>query len=203
MHGPGCLRLVVAMMEKLALRGTVLPGEVDLPAPLTAAQHGQLQAALAAVGMELRANKRPTLVESIRRVIVEMVNDNDPAHKTKNSVYISSRLHYDYTYLANIFSLATGRTIEHFVIARKIERVKDLLRFGELTLTQISHKLNYSSVAHLSHQFKKVTGLTPSLFKQCLARKCVNCVIFCYSYVTVFSVPAPNFAAPQLPHGFN
>jgi AraC-like DNA-binding protein len=105
------------------------------------------------------------LIERIKNVIVEMVHYEEEIPKVNFSIFLSEKLHYDYTYLANLFSEVTGITIEHFIISHKIERAKELLLYGELNLTQISYKLNYSSVGHLSNQFKKVTGLTPTYFK--------------------------------------
>ena len=109
--------------------------------------------------------KKAILIEKIKNVIIEMVYYEDELPKARNSDYLSEKLHYDYTYLANLFSEATGITIEHYILLHKIERVKELLLYDELTLTEISYRLNYSSVAHLSAQFKKITGLTPSYFK--------------------------------------
>ena len=111
-------------------------------------------------------DKKAVLIEKIKNAVVMMVHHTDELPKMKNSVYISQTLQYDYTYLANFFSEATGITIEHYIIAHKIERVKELLLYDELNLTQIANKLNYSSVSHLSNQFKKTTGLTPSFYKQ-------------------------------------
>jgi AraC-like DNA-binding protein len=106
------------------------------------------------------------LIEKIKNIIIEMVHYADEPLKTNFSDYLSGKLHYDYTYLSNIFSEVTGITIEHFIINHKIERVKELLLYDELTLSEISYRLNYSSVAHLSNQFKKVTGLTPTYFRR-------------------------------------
>jgi AraC-like DNA-binding protein len=129
-----------------------------------------LKAALLKSGLELMDDQRAMLIEKIKIVIVEMVHYTDEPLKINFSNFLSEKLDYDYTYLANIFSEVTGTTIEKFIIAHKIERVKELLLYDELNLTEISYRLNYSSVAHLSNQFKKVTGLTPSFFKQ-LKRK--------------------------------
>jgi AraC-like DNA-binding protein len=106
------------------------------------------------------------LVEKVKNLVVEMIHYADELPSVKKSVYISGKLQHDYTYLANLFSEVTGITIEHFIIAHKIEKVKELLLYDELNLTEISYKLHYSSVAHLSNQFKKVTGLTPTYFKR-------------------------------------
>ena len=111
-------------------------------------------------------DKKAILIEKIKSVIIEMVHYDDDKPKVNFSDYLTEKLSYDYTYLANLFSEVTGVTIEYFIIAHKIERVKELLIYDELNLTEISYKLNYSSVAHLSTQFKKVTGLTPSFYKQ-------------------------------------
>jgi len=111
-------------------------------------------------------DKRAVLIEKIKTVIIEMVHFSDELPKTNYSDYISEKLHYDYTYLSNLFSEVKGITIQQFIIIHKIERVKELLLYDELSLTEISYRMQYSSVAHLSNQFKKVTGLTPSVFKQ-------------------------------------
>jgi AraC-like DNA-binding protein len=116
-------------------------------------------------GLELLDNKKQILVEKIKNVIVEMVHYADEIPQVNDSNYISEKLGYDYTYLSNIFSEVKGTTIQQYIIRHKIERAKELLLYDELTLTEIAWKLHYSSVAHLSNQFKKVTGLTPSYFK--------------------------------------
>ena len=141
-------------------------GEVDLARDLTIRQKIDLKQNLLKHGLELMDDKRSVLIEKIKRIIIEMVHYTEEFPNVNNSVYISEKLNYDYTYIANLFSEVTGTTIEHFIIAHKIEKVKELLVYDELSLTEISYKLNYSSVAHLSAQFKKVTGLTPSHFKK-------------------------------------
>jgi AraC-like DNA-binding protein len=110
-------------------------------------------------------DKKAILIEKVKNVIIEMVHYAEDRPKTNFSDYLSEKLKLDYTYLANLFSEVTGMTIEHYIIAHKIERVKELLLYDELTLTEISYMLNYSSIAHLSNQFKKVTGLTPTFFR--------------------------------------
>ena len=110
--------------------------------------------------------KRAVLIEKIKAVVVEMVHYTDELPKTNFSDYLSAKLHHDYTYLANLFSEVQGTTIEQFIIAHKIERIKELIIYDELNITEIAFKMNYSSVAHLSNQFKKGTGLSPSHFKQ-------------------------------------
>ncbi|MBU6120207.1 helix-turn-helix domain-containing protein [Hymenobacter siberiensis] len=166
MVSPRCIVMVEAALGALGLSGSVVVlGQAEIPTRITLDQHCELKASLAALGLELMDDERATLIERIEAVIVEMVDgDDDTVRETKNSAYISSRLNYNYTYLANTFAIATGSTIERFIIYRKIQRIKELLRYDKLTLTQISYKLNYSSVAHLCKQFKKATGLTTSGF---------------------------------------
>ena len=161
-----CKMMVKAELEKLGLHyGNVELGEADIKENITPEQAEQLKKALLRSGLELMDDKRAMLIEKIKNVIVEMVHYSDELPKIKNSAYISEKLDHDYTYLSNLFSEATGITIEHYIINHKIEKVKELIIYDELNLTEIAWKLNYSSVAHLSTQFKKVTGLTPSYFK--------------------------------------
>lgn len=162
-----CKMVVKAELDNLGLRhGAVELGQVEMIEKPTPEQLEQLSKALLRSGLELMEDKRAVLIEKIKNVIVEMVHYADEFPKIKNSDYIHEKLDYDYTYLANLFSETTGTTIEQFIIAHKIERVKELLIYDELNLTEISYKLNYSSVAHLSSQFKKITGLTPSFYKK-------------------------------------
>lgn len=159
--------LVKAELEKLGLHYRVVDlGEVDIQENITPEQHDQLRTALLKSGLDLLDDKRSILIEKIKNVIVEMVHYEDEFPKTKNSDYIGTKLNHNYTYLANLFSEATGTTIEHFIIIHKIERAKELIIYDELNLTEIAWRLNYSSVAHLSNQFKKITGLTPSFFRK-------------------------------------
>ncbi|MBP7924524.1 MAG: helix-turn-helix transcriptional regulator, partial [Saprospiraceae bacterium] len=116
-------------------------------------------------GLELLDDKKSILIEKIKNVIIEMIHYSDEIPQVNYSNYISEKLGYDYTYLANTFSEVKGITIQQFIIIHKIERVKELLLYEELTLTEIAYQLHYSSVAHLSNQFKKITGLTPTYFK--------------------------------------
>jgi AraC-like DNA-binding protein len=113
----------------------------------------------------LMDDKKAVLIEKIKNVITEMIHHSEELPKVNYSAYISEKLDYDYTYLSNLFSEVKGITIQQFIIIHKIEKVKELLFYDELNLTEISYKLHYSSVAHLSNQFKKVTGLTPSDYK--------------------------------------
>lgn len=158
--------LVKAELERLGLHYTTVElGEVDIMENITAEQHDQLDRSLKKAGLELMDDKKSMLVEKIKNVIIEMIHYADELPLTKYSVFLSEKLNYDYTYLANLFSEVRGITIEHFIIIHKIERVKELLVYGDLNLTEIADKLHYSSVGHLSNQFKKTTGLTPSHFK--------------------------------------
>jgi AraC-like DNA-binding protein len=138
---------------------------------ITVNQREQLNSALVLAGLELMDDKRAVLIERIINVITEMIHYSNDVPKVNYSDYISEKLNYDYTYLSNIFSDVKGITIQQFIIIHKIERAKELLLYDELNLTEISYKLHYSSVAHLSNQFKKITGLSPSHFKQLKNRK--------------------------------
>ncbi len=141
-------------------------GEVEIMEKITAEQSEHLKLALLESGLELIDDKRSVLIERIKNVIIEMVNHTDEVIKINFSHHLSEKLNYDYTYLANLFSEVQGTTIEQYIIAHKIERIKELIIYGELNITEIAWKMNYSSVAHLSNQFKKMTGLTPSHFKK-------------------------------------
>ena len=159
-------------LRKLGLHFVVVDlGEVDVMEDLTAEQLAQLSAGLLSTGLELMDDKRAILIEKIQNVITEMIHNADDMPKMNYSDYISEKLDYDYTYLSNIFSEVKGITIQQFIIVHKIERVKEYLIYDELNLTEISYKLHYSSVAHLSNQFKKVTGLSPSQYKQLKDKK--------------------------------
>ena len=133
-----------------------------------------LKANLLKSGLELLDDKKSILIERIKNVITEIIHHSDEVPKANYSNLISERLGYDYTYLSNIFSEVKGTTIQQFIIINKIERVKELLLYDELNLTEISYKLHYSSVAHLSNQFKKVTGLSPSYFKRLRTKRKEN-----------------------------
>jgi YesN/AraC family two-component response regulator len=162
-----CKMMVKSELEKLGLSyGSVELGEVVLLETLSEEKRMQLESALLSSGLELMGDSKSIMIEKIKRIIIEMVHYEDEYPKVKHSVYIGEKLKQDYTYLANLFSAATGITIEQYIITHKIEKVKELLLYDEFNLTEISYKLNYSSVSHLSAQFKKVTGLTPTYFKE-------------------------------------
>ncbi len=141
-------------------------GEVDIMENISLAQREQLKSGLLKSGLELMDDKRAVLIEKIKNVIIEMVHHTDEVIKVNFSDYLSEKLKHDYTYMSNLFSEVQGTTIEQFIISHKVERIKELIIYGELNITEIAWKMNYSSVAHLSNQFKKATGLTPSHFKQ-------------------------------------
>jgi len=154
-------------LKKLELHFIVVDlGEVEIMENISAEQHEQLKIALLNSGLELMDNKRAVLIEKIKNTIIEMIHYTDEIIKIKFSNFLSEKLNHDYTYLANLFSEVQGITIEQYIISHKIERIKELIIYDELNITEIAWKLNYSSVAHLSNQFKKVTGLSPSHFKQ-------------------------------------
>lgn len=159
-------------LKKLGLHFIVVDlGEIEVMENITPDQRADLKAALLIAGLELMDDKRAVLIEKIKNTIVEMVHHTDEVIKTNFSDYLSKKLNHDYTYLANLFSEVQGTTIEQFIISHKVERIKELIIYGELNITEISWKMNYSSVAHLSNQFKKVTGLSPSHFKQLKDKK--------------------------------
>ena len=139
-------------------------GEVEIMERLTGEQREKLKHTLEEAGLELIDDKRSILIEKIKSTIIDLVHNSDETIKPKLSVYLSKKLNHNYTYLANIFSQVQAVSIEQFMILHKVERIKELLMYGELNISEISYKMNYSSTAHLSTQFKKVTGLTPSNF---------------------------------------
>jgi AraC-like DNA-binding protein len=161
-----CKMLVKEELKKLGLHYILVEmGVAEIMENITAAQREEIRVALLKSGLELMDDKRAVLIERIKNVIIEMIHYSDEIPKVNFSDYLSEKLDYDYTYLANLFSEVQGTTIEKFIISHKIERVKELIIYDELSLTEIAWKMHYSSVAHLSNQFKKSTGLTPSHFK--------------------------------------
>lgn len=162
-----CKMAVKEELKKLRLHFIVVDlGEVEIMENISEEPREQLKIALLNIGLELMDNKRAVLIERIKNVVIEMVHHTNEESKTNFSDFLSKRLNHDYTYLANLFSEVQGTTIEHFIIAHKIERIKELIIYDELSISEIAWKMNYSSVAHLSNQFKKVTGLSPSHFKK-------------------------------------
>jgi AraC-like DNA-binding protein len=170
-----CKMLVESVLNELELPHNIVElGTVELLADLTTEKREQLEKELLKSGLVLMEDKKAVLIEKIKHIIIEMVHYSEELPRINFSNFLSQKLGYDYTYLANIFSEVKGVTIEHYLIANKIERVKELLLYNELNLTEISYLMNHSSVAHLSAQFKNVTGLTPTYFKQLKAKRRKN-----------------------------
>ena len=170
-----CKMMVKEELKKLGLHYVIVElGMIDLLEDITIDQRKKLKENLLKSGLELLDNKKSILIEKIKNVIVELIHYSDELPKVNYSDYISEKLSYDYTYLANIFSEVKGITIQQFIIIHKIERVKELLIYNELNLTEISYRMHYSSVAHLSKQFKKITGLTPTFYKQLKDKRKAN-----------------------------
>lgn len=162
-----CKMMVKTELEKLGIHySSVELGEAIINENLSPSQRDELNTALERSGLELMDDKRAMLIEKIKNVIIEAIHYSDESLKVNFSAHLSETLQHDYPYFANLFSEVESTTIEHFIIKHKIERVKELLVYDELTHTEIAYKLHYSSVAHLSNQFKKNTGLTPSFFKK-------------------------------------
>ena len=161
-----CKMLVKEELKKLGIFYAVVDlGVIEILEDITSEQREQLKINLKKSGLELMDDKRSVLVESIKNVITEMIHYTDEKPRLNYSDYISEKLGYNYTYLANVFSEVKGITIQQFIILNKIEKIKELLLYDELSLKEISYRLHYSSVAHLSNQFKKITGLTPTFYK--------------------------------------
>jgi len=165
-----CIRCKMVVRDELTKLGlkylSVELGEADIEEDISPERREKFRAGLLKYGLELMDDKKSVLIQKIKTVIIELVHYSEEPLAINLSDYLSQKLNYDYTYLANLFSEVQGITIEKFFISHKIERVKELLVYNELTLAEIAYKMHYSSVAHLSTQFKKVTGLTPSHFKQ-------------------------------------
>jgi len=161
-----CKMVVKSELEKLGIHHTTIEyGETEIMEDISQEQREKLDIALRRSGLELMDDKKSILVEKIKTLIIELVHYSDKQLKINLSNYLSEKLNHNYSYLSNLFTEVKGTTIEHFYLAHKIEKVKELLVYDELNLTEIAYKMHYSSVAHLSTQFKKMTGLTPSHFK--------------------------------------
>ena len=162
-----CKIMVQDELKRLGLHYVIVDlGMVEILEDTSDEQRESLKINLFQSGLELLDDKRSILIEKIKGAIVDMIHHTDKLPSTNYSDYLSEKLGYDYTYLSNIFSEVKGTTIQHYIILNKIERVKELLLYNELNLTEIAYMLHYSSVAHLSNQFKKITGLSPSFFKK-------------------------------------
>lgn len=170
-----CRMIVASELTKLDIRiNSIALGVADTPDDLSDKTKEQLKINLRAVGLDLITNSKLILIEKIKNTIIEAIHYSDELIKTNFSDYISKKLNYDYTYLANIFSEVKGMSIQQFIILNRVEKIKELLLYDELNLSEISDKLHYSSASHLSTQFKKVTGLAPSFFKRLKKRRSQN-----------------------------
>ena len=158
--------IVRAELDNLGLHCTSVElGQVQIKEPLSDNKLFLLKEALLKSGLELLDDKRTILVEQIKNVIIEMIHYADEMPEAKMSVYLSNKLQYDYTYLANVFSEIKGISIKHFIIIHKIEKIRELIIYDELTFSEIAYRMQYSSSAHMTNQFKKITGFTPTYFK--------------------------------------
>lgn len=161
-----CISAVKKALKSLDVHYVVVHlGEVDVMETLSEEQRLHLKRELSESGLELMDDKKGVLVEAIKKAITETIYGENQIAKTSFSGMLSQKLGHDYTHMANLFSEVMGTTIEHFVIKHKVERIKELMVFGDLSITEIAWIMNYSSVAHLSNQFKKITGFTPTYFK--------------------------------------
>lgn len=162
-----CKMMVKEELKKMGLHYMVVDlGEVEIMETLQDTQWQSLKEALKVSGLELMDDKRTILIEKIIHVIMEMIHGSEDLPVVNYSNHISEKLNYDYTYLSNLFTEIKGITIQQFIILHKIERIKELIIYDEFNITEIAWKMNYSSVAHLSNQFKKITGFSPTHFKQ-------------------------------------
>ena len=162
-----CKMAVKEALKSLGLHFVLVDlGEIDIMENISAEQKQKLQELLNVSGLELMDDKKAVLIEKIKNVIIDIVHYSSELPSINFSDYISEKLNLDYTYLSNIFSEVQGTTIQQFLIVHKIERVKELLMYNEMNLTEISYQMQYSSVAHLSNQFKKITGLSASEFQK-------------------------------------
>ena len=167
-----CQSVVKSELKKLGLHYSYVDlGESEILEDLTEELHAQLNTALKKSGLELMDDKKSILVERIKTTIIELIHYTDDQIKVNLSDYLSEKLNYNYTYLSNLFTETKGTTIEKYYLAHRIEKAKELLVYDEMNLSEIAYKLHYSSVAHLSNQFKKMTGLTPSHFKNLKHKK--------------------------------
>lgn len=162
-----CKMIVDQQLNRLSIHNAIVKlGEIDLLEEISIVQLEGLRTCLSKFGLVILDDKKSLLVEKIKKVIIELVHYKEDTLNMNFSEYLSKMLNYEYTFLANLFSEVEGVNVEHYLITHKIERVKELLVYDKLTLTDISYRMNYSSVAHLCNQFKKITGLTPSYYKK-------------------------------------
>ena len=167
-----CRIIMQEQLERLAIKYELLEfGEIEISDSVSEENFTELQNSLERYGIEIINNQKSQLVQRIKDTIIEMIYEKDKLPTSTISNYLADKLNLSYGYIANVFSEYTYTSIENFIIIQKIERAKKLIVEDGLTLTEVSYKLNYSSVAYLSAQFKKVTGLTPSMFKRIVDRR--------------------------------
>ncbi len=167
-----CILVVRNELERIGAKAQAVDlGEVTLSQPLTSAQRQTLEEAFRSLGFELIDDRKSKIIDKVKTLIIELVHQHNSELRTNLSEYLTRHIYHDYSYITHLFSEVEGTTIEKYFIAQKIERVKELLVYDEMTLTEIAFLLHYSSVAHLSHQFKQVTGLTPTHFKNIRTQK--------------------------------
>lgn len=167
-----CIKVVKEELDRLGIDySSVSLGEAELPEPVNADKFEQLKSVLLQNGFELIDNVRVKLIETVKTLIINSIYNNDKPEEINYSRYLSEKTGKPYTYLSGLFSSVENITIEKFIILQKIERAKELLVYGELTLSEIAYRLGYSSVQHLSNQFRKTTGFTPSYFKELKEQK--------------------------------
>lgn len=169
-----CILAVEHVLRQLAIPfQQVTIGEIHLEKPVSPGDGKLLAAELSRIGLELIDDRAGAIIEKIKQLVIKKARNEVAGKeaKMKLSAYLSQHLHHEYTYLSSLFSSVEGRTIENYLIEQRIEKVKELLVYKEMTLSEIAFQLEYSSVAHLSGQFKKITGLTPSHFKQVGSQK--------------------------------
>jgi AraC-like DNA-binding protein len=161
-----CIKSVTDVLCELGIEHkSVLLGEVELTNPIDTSQKEKLKNRLNGEGFELIDDKKSRIIEQIKKLLLELAQKEYSEKKITLSNYLSENLHHDYSYLSSLFSSIEGKTIESYFILQKIEKIKELLVYDELNISEIAYRLGYSSVAHLSTHFKNVTGLTPSHFK--------------------------------------
>lgn len=162
-----CKIAVKEELKKLGLHFIFVDlGKVEIMENISELQKKNLKTALLRLGLDLMDDKRTELIEEIKSLVIQMIHYSEETVKVNFSVFLSEKLNFDYTYLSNLFSEVQGTTLEHFIISHKIERIKELIIYDELNITEIARMMNYSSVAYLSNQFKRITGFSPSQFKQ-------------------------------------
>jgi len=164
---PRCIESVRQVFKSIAIDVTAIQlGKVTTHKTISQEQKGELKKQLNKHGFELLDDKNTQLINQIKSIIIEEIHHKKEASQINFSTLLAKQLHYDYAYLSRLFSSVEGRTIERFILSQKIEKVKELLTYGELTLSEIAYQMHYSSPAHLSSQFKKITGMSPSAFRK-------------------------------------